>query len=216
MNSFLSSAHRAALSVQTLVEGQERMEPKQAFQKVALEIGTRPENVKAAYYYWKNAPQKHDGRRLLTDDEEEVLVSFMLAQDLELQPVNKYYMCEKVREWKDLNDNWDPWRWWKGFQKRNSRYFSCRQGKSLDKKRHTDKLVSNTEAFINWYQKVLDKHKTTARWILNADESPLEIEPRELIDDVCVGSNSKWADVLMPKLKGRVSVLPIVSASGDI
>ena len=143
-------------------------------------------------------------------------MSFMLAQDFEVKPVNRKYICNKVGEWEKPNSKWDLWRWWKGFQKRNSRYFSCRQGKAFDKKRHTDKLVSNTEAFINWYQKVLDKHKTTARWILNADESPLKIEPRELIDAVCVGSNSKRADVLMPKLKGHVSVLPIVSASGEI
>jgi hypothetical protein len=153
---------------------------------------------------------------LLTDDEEEVLVSFMLAQDLEVQPVNRKYICDKVREWKKLDSNWNSWRWWKGFVKRNSRYFSCRQGKALDKKRHTDKLVSNTEAFIEWYQNVLEKHKTTARWILNADESPLKIEPRELIDAVCVRSSSKRADILMPKLKGHVSVLPIVSASGEV
>ena len=140
----------------------------------------------------------------------------MLAQDLEVQPVNRKYICDKVREWKKLDSNWNSWRWWKGFVKRNSRYFSCRQGKALDKKRHTDKLVSNTEAFIEWYQNVLEKHKTTARWILNADESPLKIEPRELIDAVCVRSSSKRADILMPKLKGHVSVLPIVSASGEV
>jgi hypothetical protein len=51
MNSSLSSVRTAALRVQTLVEGQDRMKPNQAIQKVALEIGTKPENVKAAFYY---------------------------------------------------------------------------------------------------------------------------------------------------------------------
>jgi 4-hydroxybenzoate polyprenyltransferase len=174
------------------------------------------ENLESAYHYWKKSPSAEDGRRLLMDKDEEVVISYMLAHDAEGVPLTKENIVGAVREWKKKDDSWNSWRWWNGFMGRHKDLLRLRSGKPLDKVRNAERLSFETTTFINWYERVLATYRPPPRNIINADESPLRIQPQDIVNAIVVDASKTRADALLPKFGRHVTVLPFINAEGKV
>ena len=123
------------------------MKKKDAVAKIARKHHMAEAALIRAYSRYKAADRTEDKRFLLSADEEEVLLAYIMAQDVSDLALDRKAIIDLVQRYKKRNAGWNSWRWWNSFQTRHKIFFSSRKGKVTRKNSPTYELVAQTQVF---------------------------------------------------------------------
>ena len=176
-------AHVARTPTRTAVEEVKmlisEMKKKDAVNKIARKYHMTEATLSRAYSNYKDDDHTEDKRFLLSADEEEVLLAYIMAQDASDLALDRKAIIDLVKRYKNGNPGWNSWRWWDSFRTRHEMFFSSRKDKVTQKNLPTYELVTQTQVFWTWYTRLIRKYNIPPRWILNADETPLVVDPKK-------------------------------------
>jgi hypothetical protein len=83
----------------------------QAIQKVAREQYIMVETARRRYYRSQKREELNHGNRLLSEKEEEWLLSFILFRSIDNNPFDEKGLIEFVGFWKHNDTSWRGWGW---------------------------------------------------------------------------------------------------------
>ena len=211
-----TQSRQAAHEVRNLLSASPELRVKTALDKIASKHSMKYHTLEVAYHRLKKSSRAEDGRFLVSHETEQVLLAYILAQDAAGYPLSKQSIIEIVQQYANKPAGWNSWRWWTSFKKRNCQFFSQRKAKALRKNRRTPRMVTDTTEFWKWFKQLVRKYKVPEGWILNADETPIKVDPNKCLGQVLITRGSQRADATVPTGGGLVSFIPFVSATGEV
>ena len=191
----------------------------EASRRVGKKHGMKSETLRKDYYRHKNHTGDSGGedhRFLLSAEQENILLGWILAQDASGLHVSKLDVIHFVRDFKKLRHGWDGWDWWSRFFEAHKTVLASRTMKKSRSNPATSTLLIDVKRFISRYRKLLSEHKLGNPWVINADETSLLIDQNSKEVVVLAHQHTQRTRTHVPQKGGVVSFIPFITANGEV
>ena len=185
-----------------------------ACRQLAKKFNKSPETIR---HWFKGGPKplvKSNGNQLLTDEEEAIVIGWILTHSEQNRPLNSTQIMNGVNAGMFQSKKANIRDWYRSFMSRHSDVLAARVGHEMKPARTEDKVYEDIQKFIHFYPDWLKKNDVNPEWLINADETRVLLSQGQKGQKV-VGRATKKVAATMETIKGKaISFIPFVAANG--
>ena len=222
MSNRLSASEKQKILAVLQIKLDDEMKLKDAFNEVSFEFNMSPQTIKTLHYRNLLKKKTHGdviGNWLFSRKQEELMLGVILAADAANEPMNRGdFIAYASAFYKRLNGkSVTPSKGWlTNFVKRHSALIKYKKTHSLCATRADEGNLEKTAAFVEFMESFQKSHHYTPSSVINVDESRVVLDEAGGTGHRLVAANKPSATKANKRDGKFCSVVPFVSAAGEV